>query len=163
MSRSSWPFSMPMPHIHRKSTAFRSLASAAGVYGSATRPPRPCAPAVNDAPIVKMITSATRVQIILFRRVIMLPFSSRHSTPTGRHLLPPLRWHDSLQRFHGKLGGRQGTFVLQGSKIVQHGKIRASWFVFPGSGTGDLSGLRGEGGFEGDFGKGSNGTHYWFE
>jgi hypothetical protein len=70
----------------------------------------------------------------------------------------------SLQRFHGKLGGRQGTFVLQGSEIVEDGKITATWLVIPGSGTGELSGLRGEGGFEGDFGKGSNGTlDYWFE
>ncbi len=70
----------------------------------------------------------------------------------------------SLQRFRGKLGGRQGTFVLQGSEIVENGKIKATWFVVPGSGTGDLSGLRGEGGFEGDFGKGSDGTlDYWFE
>ena len=70
----------------------------------------------------------------------------------------------SVQRFRGKLGGRQGTFVLQGSEIVQNGKIKAGWFVVPGSGTGELSGLRGEGGFEGDFGKGSNGTlDYWFE
>jgi len=70
----------------------------------------------------------------------------------------------SVQRFRGKLGGRQGTFVLQGSEIVQNGKIKARWFVVPGSGTGELSGLRGEGGFEGDFGKGSNGTlDYWFE
>jgi len=70
----------------------------------------------------------------------------------------------SLQRFHGKLGERQGTFVLQGSEIVEDGKITATWFVIPGSGTGELSGLRGEGGFEGDFGKGSNGTlDYWFE
>src|SRR5579871_6120903 len=59
----------------------------------------------------------------------------------------------SLQRFSGKLGGRQGTFVLQGQEIVKNGKIKATWFVVPGSGTGDLSGLRGEGGFEGDFGK----------
>jgi hypothetical protein len=63
----------------------------------------------------------------------------------------------SMQRFCGKLGGRQGTFVLQGAEIVENGKIKATWFVVPGSGTGDLSGLRGEGGFEGDFGKGSNG------
>ena len=63
----------------------------------------------------------------------------------------------SVQRFRGKLGGRQGTFVLQGSEIVENGKIKASWFVVPGSGTSDLSGLRGEGGFEGDFGKGSDG------
>jgi hypothetical protein len=70
----------------------------------------------------------------------------------------------SLQRFHGKLGGRRGTFVLQGSESVENGKIMASWSVVPGSGTGDLSGLRGEGGFEGEFGKGSNGTlDYWFE
>lgn len=70
----------------------------------------------------------------------------------------------SMQRFHGKLGGRQGTFVLQGSENVENGKIKATWFVVPGSGTDGLSGLRGEGGFEGDFGKGSNGwLDYWFE
>jgi hypothetical protein len=70
----------------------------------------------------------------------------------------------SVQRFCGKLGGRHGTFVLQGSEIVENGKIKATWFVVPGSGTGDLSGLRGEGGFEGHFGKGSDGTlDYWFE
>jgi len=70
----------------------------------------------------------------------------------------------SLQRFRGKLGGRQGTFVLQGSEIVENGNIQATWFVVPGSGTGDLFGLRGDGGFEGQFGKGSIGTlEYWFE
>jgi Protein of unknown function (DUF3224) len=70
----------------------------------------------------------------------------------------------SVQRFRGKLGGREGTFVLQGSEIVENGKIKATWFIVPGSGTGDLSGLRGEGGFEGDFGKGSDGwLDYWFE
>ena len=70
----------------------------------------------------------------------------------------------SVQRFAGRLGGRQGTFVLQGSELIENGKIKATWFVVPGSGTGDLSGLRGEGGFEGDFGIGSEGTlNYWFE
>lgn len=70
----------------------------------------------------------------------------------------------SVQRFSGKLGGRQGTFVLQGKKTVENGKIRATWFVVPGSGTGELSGLLGEGGFKGDFGKGSEGTlDYWYE
>ena len=70
----------------------------------------------------------------------------------------------SMQRVRGKLGGRHGTFVLQGSEVVEQGKITATWFVVPGSGTGDLSGIRGEGGFEGDFGKRSEGTlDYWFE
>ena len=70
----------------------------------------------------------------------------------------------SMQRFSGKLGGRQGTFVLQGSENVENGKIKATWFVVPGSGTGGLSGLRGEGGFEGGSGKGSDvWLDYWFE
>jgi broad specificity phosphatase PhoE len=70
----------------------------------------------------------------------------------------------SMQRFRGRLGGREGTFVLQGSETVENGKIKATWLVVPGSGTGELSGLRGEGGFEGEFGKGSEGTlDYWFE
>ena len=70
----------------------------------------------------------------------------------------------SMQRFSGKLGGRQGTFVLQGSENVENGKMKATWFVVPGSGTGGLSGLRGEGGFESGFGKGSDvWLDYWFE
>ncbi len=70
----------------------------------------------------------------------------------------------SMQRFRGTLNGRHGTFVLQGSETVENGKIKATWSVVPGSGTGELSGLRGEGGFEGEFGKGSEGTlEYWFD
>ena len=70
----------------------------------------------------------------------------------------------SLQRVCGRLGGRQGTFVLQGSELVENGKVKATWFVVPGSGTGELSGLRGEGGFEGEVGRGSEGRlEYWFE
>lgn len=70
----------------------------------------------------------------------------------------------SLQRVHGKLHGREGSFVLQGEETVEDGRIEATWSVVPGSGTGELSGLRGEGGFEGTFGTGSEGTlDYWFE
>jgi hypothetical protein len=53
-------------------------------------------------------------------------------------------------------------FVLQGQEIVENSKIKATWFVVLGSGTGDFVGLRGKGGFEGDFRKGSDGTlDYW--
>jgi hypothetical protein len=70
----------------------------------------------------------------------------------------------SIQRVKGRIGTRQGTFVLQGSEIVEGGKINATWVVVPGSGTGALSGLRGAGGFEGEFGKESRGwLDYWFE
>ena len=49
-------------------------------------------------------------------------------------------------------------------KSSRTARSRRTWFVVPETGTGDLSGLRGEGGFEGQFGKGSDGTlEYWFE
>jgi hypothetical protein len=54
--------------------------------------------------------------------------------------------------------------VLSGEEKIANGKIEASWFVVEGSGTGDLKGLRGDGGFAGAFGKGSQATlDYWFE
>lgn len=70
----------------------------------------------------------------------------------------------SVQRVRGTLGGGKDTFVLQGAEIVEAGKIRATWFVVRQSGTEELSGLRGEGCFEGDVGRGSHGTlDYYFE
>ena len=70
----------------------------------------------------------------------------------------------SLQRFVGTLAGRRGSFVLQGSGTVQKGKIASIWSVVPGSGTDELAGLRGKGGFKGEFGKGSHATlDCWFE
>jgi hypothetical protein len=42
--------------------------------------------------------------------------------------------------------------------------VRAPAYQVPRSGTGGLAGLRGEGGFQGEFGKGSDGyLDYWFE
>lgn len=70
----------------------------------------------------------------------------------------------SLQRVSAQLGGRKGTFVLQGSGRVENGTVKATWFVVPGSGTEELVGLCGAGGFAGEFGKGSSATlDYWFE
>jgi len=70
----------------------------------------------------------------------------------------------SLQRVEGRLGVREGAFLLRGAERVENGRIKATWSVVPGSGTGELSGLRGEGGFRGEFGKSSIATlTYWFE
>jgi hypothetical protein len=52
-----------------------------------------------------------------------------------------------LERVVGRLGDRSGSFVLQHSGTFEGGIVKATWFVVPGSGTGDLSGLRGDGGF----------------
>jgi len=70
----------------------------------------------------------------------------------------------SLQRFRGTLYGRRGSFVLEGREVIHDKRISATWSVVPGSGTEELAGLRGEGGFAGEFGTGSTGTlDYWFE
>lgn len=52
-----------------------------------------------------------------------------------------------LQRVVGRLGGRSGSFALEVSGTSQGGITTASWVVAPGSGTGELRGLRGTGGF----------------
>ncbi len=52
-----------------------------------------------------------------------------------------------LERVVGRVGDRLGSFVLQHSGTFEGGIAKATWFVVPGSGAGDLQGLRGEGGF----------------
>ncbi len=52
-----------------------------------------------------------------------------------------------LERVVGRLGNRWGSFVLEHSGTFEGGVAEASWSVVPGSGTGELRGLRGEGGF----------------
>ncbi|HET8521807.1 MAG TPA: DUF3224 domain-containing protein [Thermomicrobiales bacterium] len=58
-----------------------------------------------------------------------------------------------LERIDGKIGDRRGSFVLQHQGTFD-GLVRATWFVVPGSGTGDLRGLRGEGGYVWDGSRG---------
>ncbi len=69
-----------------------------------------------------------------------------------------------LERVTGELAGREGTFVLQDSGTVDGSIVSGDWFVVPGSGTGQLAGLRGDGGFRANLGEGAE-VHldYWFE
>ena len=69
-----------------------------------------------------------------------------------------------IERIAGTLGGRTGTFLLQDAGTVQGSIVSGEWFVIPGSGTGQLAGLRGEGGFRANLGEGAQ-VHldYWFE
>lgn len=50
-----------------------------------------------------------------------------------------------LERVAGRIGGRTGSFVLQRTGVFEGGQARESYSVIPGSGTGELKGLRGEG------------------
>lgn len=50
-----------------------------------------------------------------------------------------------LERFVGRIGAKAGTFVLQRSGVFENGQAKESYAVIPGSATGELRGLRGEG------------------
>jgi hypothetical protein len=50
-----------------------------------------------------------------------------------------------LERVVGQVAGKAGSFVLQRSGVFENGVAKESYSVIPGSGTGELAGLRGEG------------------
>jgi hypothetical protein len=52
-----------------------------------------------------------------------------------------------LQRVIGRIGGRSGSFVLQNTGTFDGKQATGPWSVVPGSGTGELRGLRGQGEF----------------
>ncbi len=62
-----------------------------------------------------------------------------------------------LEHVVGRLAGRAGSFVLLASGTYDPGtgRAEAKWFVVPGSGTGELRSLRGEGGFVAEHGQAS--------
>jgi Protein of unknown function (DUF3224) len=55
--------------------------------------------------------------------------------------------YTGYERFSGTLDGREGSFVLRLEGGFQGGAARTTWTVVEGTGTGDLTGLRGEGGY----------------
>src|SRR6266513_1850440 len=50
-----------------------------------------------------------------------------------------------LERVVGRVAGKAGSFVLQRTGVFENGAAKESYVVIPGSGTGELRGLRGEG------------------
>jgi len=69
-----------------------------------------------------------------------------------------------LQQVTGELGGRAGSFVLQATGSYDGSQASTRWRVIPGSGTGDLRGLRGSGASAAPGGpEGSFILDYWLE
>jgi len=52
-----------------------------------------------------------------------------------------------LELVTGRLDGRAGSFVLQQQGTFDAKGVTGTWQVVPDAGSGDLAGLRGEGGF----------------
>lgn len=55
-----------------------------------------------------------------------------------------------MERVTGRIGDREGSFVLQQNGTYENGIAKGEWFVVSGTGTGSLTGLRGSGGFQAD-------------
>jgi Protein of unknown function (DUF3224) len=69
-----------------------------------------------------------------------------------------------IERVTGSIAERRGSFLLQDAGTLEGNLVKGDWFVIPGSGTGELAGLRGEGGFEAELGQHASITlDYWFE
>ena len=50
-----------------------------------------------------------------------------------------------LERITGRLGNKSGSFVLERTGVFEGGQAKESYSVVPGSATGDLRGLVGDG------------------
>lgn len=50
-----------------------------------------------------------------------------------------------LERVVGRIDGKTGTFVLERTGVFEGGQAKESYSVIPGSATGELQGLRGNG------------------
>jgi hypothetical protein len=50
-----------------------------------------------------------------------------------------------LERVVGRVRGKSGSFVLQRTGVFESGQAKEAYSVLPGSATGELSGLRGDG------------------
>lgn len=69
-----------------------------------------------------------------------------------------------IERVAGSIAGRRGSFLLQDAVTLEGSTVKGEWFVVPGSGTNELAGLRGEGGFQAELGQHAAITlEYWFE
>jgi hypothetical protein len=53
-----------------------------------------------------------------------------------------------LQKIDGSLGGKKGTFVVETIGEFDGKAAKGTWSVVPGTGSGELAGLEGEGRFE---------------
>lgn len=50
-----------------------------------------------------------------------------------------------LERITARIGGKNGSFVLQRTGVFEGGQAKESYSVIPGSATGELRGLSGDG------------------
>jgi hypothetical protein len=53
-----------------------------------------------------------------------------------------------LARVVGRIGEREGTFVMQDVGTFENGLAKGRWTILPGTSTGDLQGISGEGHFD---------------
>jgi len=58
-----------------------------------------------------------------------------------------------MERFVGTVGGKKGSFILEDVGTLTGDQVNGSWSIVPGSGTGELAGISGDGGFKAKLGQ----------
>jgi len=58
-----------------------------------------------------------------------------------------------MERFVGTVGGKKGSFILEDRGTLTGDQVDGSWSIVPGSGTGELAGISGDGGFKAKLGQ----------
>jgi hypothetical protein len=61
--------------------------------------------------------------------------------------------YTGFEHIVGRLNGRTGSFVLQGSGSYENGVAKTTYVIVSGSGTGELRGIRGQALFEAGHGE----------
>lgn len=67
------------------------------------------------------------------------------------------------EQFLGQLDGRSGSFILNHEGTHEDGVAKSSFQIVPGSGTDELSGIRGEGSYEATHDEVTLALDYFFE
>lgn len=90
----------------------------------------------------------------LSRTILTKRFSGALDATSVTHMLAAVastgRGYVAHERIDGMLDGRRGTFVLQHGGLADADDVTAFGDVIPGSGTGELSGLRGHARYQHD-------------
>ena len=95
----------------------------------------PAGPAV-EGEFVRLSLDKTFAGAMIGTSRVEMMASGDGSSPSGGYV--------ALERFTGKLDGRNGGFVMQHSGVMSPGSMEMQIVITPGSGTGELAGISGK-------------------
>jgi hypothetical protein len=108
--------------------------TATGTFAVKILPPAP-RPGTNDGFVHLSIDKTFQGGLQGASRVEMMA-TGDGTNPSGGYV--------ALERFNGELNGKSGSFVMQHSGIMAPGMTEINVVISPGSGSGELAGIKGK-------------------